>query len=109
MHFIYCLACNEVIEVVLWPKTPISTLAMIRCADIHSSFHFGPYITRRCNEEEMWDSPDFSQCTVRDGSHSLLVVSVQLEVLDAPGEIPNAMEIERTVNSYSTQFYIHID
>jgi len=90
-------ACDETFEVVLWPKTPVSTTAMIRCAEIHSSFPFGPYITRRCNVGEMWGVPDFSNCTMRSDSTPLVVVSVNLGEIDGSEERPNALLIQQMV------------
>ena len=86
----------------MWPKTPVSTIAMIRCAEIHSLFWFGPFVTRRCNEGEIWDEPDTSSCTVRSGSMPLLVASVRLGRLYESEEIPNPLEIQELVCTINT-------
>ena len=89
-------ACDEDFDVVFWPRTPVASLAMFRCADIHPSFRFGPYITRMCRGER-WDPVNFTQCTIRTGSSPLLTVSVILQSLSEP----NPIVIQNEVRMYS--------
>jgi len=92
------LACDENFNVILWPKTPVSSTAIFRCADIHPSFRFGPYVTRVCGEGEKWSPVNFTQCTVRSGSIPLLMVSVILQGLSEVTETPNPIMIQNQVN-----------
>ena len=71
---------------------------MFRCADIHPSFRFGPYVTRLCGEGERWNPINFTQCTVRNGSSPLLTVSVILQESDEPMEILNPADLQDQVN-----------
>ena len=70
---------------------------MFRCADIHPSFQFGPYVTRMCGEGERWDPVNFIQCTIRSGSNPLLTVSVVLQQLGELMEAPNSSLIQNQV------------
>ena len=70
---------------------------MFRCADIHPSFRFGPYVTRMCRRGERWDPVNFTQCTVRTGSTPLLTVSVILQTLAELTEVPDPIVIQNQV------------
>ena len=70
---------------------------MFRCADIHPSFRFGPYVTRLCREGQRWDPIDFTQCTIRSESTPLLAVSVILWESDNNMGTPDSTVIENQV------------
>lgn len=78
---------------------PTSGMVMFRCADIHPSFRFGPYVTRRCGEGQRWDPIDFTQCTVRSDSSPLLAVSVILRESGRIMATPNPTVIENQVST----------
>ena len=97
-HDDFLSVCDEILDVVLWPRTPVSSIAMFRCADIHPSFRYGPYITRRCRQGETWDPIDFTQCTIRSSATPLLTVSVVLQSVGELIEVPNPIIIQNQVH-----------
>ena len=72
----YAIACGKerFSYGVLWPITRVNSFAEVFCSDINPSFGFGPYATRNCTGNDVWDRVDTSQCSIRPSRQSNIVV-----------------------------------
>ena len=73
----------------IWPLTTVNSVARTRCARIHHSFWYGPVVTRRCQDDGVWDTPDVSQCSVGVDTNPLIIFSTYLDTADVPNKAEN--------------------